>query len=49
MSKEIFDKIPKEDIKELVTSFFYYWYNQPGTNTEEGFEKWYELITKNHE
>lgn len=26
--------------RELATDFFYWWYNQPGTNTVQGFEAW---------
>jgi hypothetical protein len=26
--------------KQLCTSFFYWWYNQPGANTEDGFDEW---------
>ena len=33
----------KAATKEIVTNFFYWWHNQPGTNTEEGFEEWLKL------
>lgn len=33
----------KEALKEVATRFCYWWYNQPGTNTEQGFEDWWKL------
>ncbi len=29
-----------ENIKRISTGFFYWWYNQNGMNTEQGFDKW---------
>lgn len=29
-------------IKRIAVEFFYWWYNSPGTNTEQGFEEWAE-------
>lgn len=29
-------------VKEIATEFFYWWYNQPGSNTKEGFDDWWE-------
>lgn len=26
--------------KEIATKFFYWWYNQPSANTEQGFDSW---------
>ena len=43
--KEVLDVIPKDDVKNICLDFFYWWYNQPGNNTEEGFEKWYKEKT----
>jgi hypothetical protein len=28
--------------KEIATKFYYWWHNQPGTNTEDGFDKWWK-------
>ncbi len=27
--------------KEIATSFFYWWHNQPGANTQQGFSEWW--------
>jgi len=35
--------IDKQDAMELATSFYVWWHNQPGTNTEQGFSEWWEL------
>lgn len=32
--------------KKIVTEFFYWWSNHPGTNTEQGFETWWALNRK---
>ena len=29
-------------LKALCTSFYYWWHNQPGTNTLQGFDEWME-------
>ena len=39
-------QIDKKTAKKLCTSFFYYWWNEPGTNTEEGFETWWKIREK---
>lgn len=31
----------KGDIKHYCTKFFYWWFNNKGTNTEQGFDKWW--------
>ena len=36
----------KKEIKKDCLAFFYWWYNQPGRNTEEGFELWFENVRK---
>jgi len=36
----------KEKLKEFATAFFYWWYNSGGTNTEQGFDTWWELEGK---
>lgn len=28
--------------KRIAVSFFYYWHNQPGTNTDQGFDEWWD-------
>tara|TARA_R110000823_G_scaffold221193_1_gene349706 strand:- start:3115 stop:3438 length:324 start_codon:yes stop_codon:yes gene_type:complete len=35
-----------QDIKEISTAFFFYWYNVPGNNTETGFDGW--LMIQEH-
>ncbi len=30
-------------IKEIAVKFFRWWYNQPGSNTDQGFDRWWEL------
>ena len=32
----------KEFIKKTALKFFYWWYNQPGSNTEQGWDKFIE-------
>lgn len=27
-------------LKKFCTSFFYWWHNQPGANTQQGFDSW---------
>lgn len=34
----------KRAIKKIATDFFYWWYNQPGTNTQQGFDEWWERV-----
>lgn len=36
----------EEEVKSIATKFFYHWYNVGGTNTEEGFDKWFNTIKK---
>lgn len=31
----------EEEVAKITKDFFYFWYNAPGNNTEEGFEKWF--------
>jgi len=35
-----------DEAKKLATSFFYWWYNQTGSNTEDGFDDWWDDIGK---
>ena len=37
----------KEELKIVCCAFFRWWYNQPGNNTEQGFDKWYDEEYKN--
>ena len=30
-------------LKEIATDFFRWWHNQPGANTDQGFDKWLRL------
>ncbi len=32
----------KDSAKKMATDFFYWWYNQPGTNTQDGFDTWWK-------
>lgn len=34
-------------LKKICIKFFYWWYNQPGNDTEQGFDKWWNEIGKN--
>ena len=37
----------REYAKRVATEFYYWWHNQPGTNTEQGFEEfWREFRMK---
>lgn len=37
----------KDDcLKEICINFFRWWYNQPGQNTEQGFDQWLEGQTQ---
>lgn len=40
MKEEIY-LLKESEIKELATKFFYDWYNSSGTNTEQGFDEWW--------
>lgn len=41
MNKE--NNPPPARLKEVATEFYYWWHNQPGTNTQQGFDDWWEL------
>jgi hypothetical protein len=32
----------KDELKKVCCEFFRYWWNQPGNNTEQGFDEWYQ-------
>lgn len=32
--------ITEQDAREIATQFFYWWHNQPGKNTMQGFSEW---------
>ncbi len=36
----------EEEVKKIALDFFYHWWNSKGTNTEQGFEKWFEQFKK---
>ena len=36
-------RITEQDAREIATQFFYWWHNQPGTNTMQGFGDWLEF------
>lgn len=39
----ITSKVNGEKIKDIATEFFRHWYNYPGTNTDQGFDSWWEI------
>lgn len=39
-------KLTDENAKLLATKFFYQWYNEQGTNTEQGFDEWWKTNRK---
>ena len=32
----------EDEVKKIALDFFYHWWNSKGTNTEQGFDKWFE-------
>lgn len=36
----------KEDVRFIALKFFYYWWNEPGNNTEQGFDDWFKNFKK---
>lgn len=34
--------LPDDQIKEIAVNFYYDWHNSPGTNTQDGFDDWWE-------
>jgi hypothetical protein len=36
----------EEEVRKISLDFFYHWWNSKGTNTEQGFDKWFEKIKK---
>lgn len=41
IAKEKFMYTP-EDVRKIALDFFYHWWNAKGTNTEQGFDEWFE-------
>jgi len=35
--------LDEDKLKEIATDFFRWWYNQPGANTDQGFDEWLRL------
>lgn len=35
-------ELGKEIAKKIATDFYYWWHNQPGTNTQDGFDSFWE-------
>lgn len=33
--------LEKEAARKMATDFYYWWHNQPGTNTQQGFDEWW--------
>jgi hypothetical protein len=40
------NKYSEEEVRKISLDFFYHWWNSKGTNTEQGFDKWFEQIKK---
>lgn len=38
----IMEEFFKLTFKDRCVEFYYWWHNQPGTNTEDGFDDWIE-------
>lgn len=38
--------VPRDKLKDFTTKFFYDWYNSPGTNTQDGYDTWFESTGK---
>lgn len=32
--------------KAIATEFYYWWHNQPGSNTQDGYDDWWRLKGK---
>ena len=37
-------RVDKEAARKIATEFFYWWYNQLGANTQQGFDAWWEKV-----
>jgi hypothetical protein len=36
-------EVIEREAKPIATEFFRWWYNQPGSNTDQGFDEWWQL------
>ena len=36
----------EEEVRKISIDFFYHWWNSKGTNTEQGFDKWFSQFKK---
>jgi hypothetical protein len=36
----------EEEVRKISLEFFYHWWNTKGSNTEQGFDKWFEQFKK---
>lgn len=32
-----------QQMRQITIAFYYWWHNQPGTNTQQGFDTWWAL------
>lgn len=32
----------EKEVRKITLDFFYHWWNSKGTNTEQGFDEWFE-------
>jgi hypothetical protein len=39
----------EEETRKIATEFFYHWYNAPGSNTQQGFDEFFEEFKKKKE
>ena len=37
-------RVDKEAARKIATEFFYWRYNQPGANNQQGFDAWWEKV-----
>jgi len=40
------NKYSEEEVRKISLDFFYHWWNSKGTNTEQGFDRWFEQLKK---
>jgi hypothetical protein len=36
------NRFSEEEVRKISLEFFYHWWNTKGSNTEQGFDKWFE-------
>jgi len=38
--------VTMSELKEICTGFYYYWHNEDGVNTQQGFDNWIDELMK---